>query len=151
MSCGGVVKALAQTIDRRSVDAVRERFLEANFREPKGPNEDGLAHYTAWWAAGDRVDRAIEGSQDLLALLRTAEKFKISAGRRLYVHWTVAIASPVEFWTRDLGREVTISGHAADPLVIKPSRAVRLVHQSMKLPDKKITEQSGRICGIRKP
>jgi hypothetical protein len=145
----GVAKTLARAIDRLSDDAVRERLLEANFREPEGPDDDGLAHYTAWWVARDRVNRAIEGAQDLLALLRTAEKFKISAGRPQYVHWTVAISSLLDFWTDDLGREVTISGHAADPLVINPSQTLRFVHQCMQLRcmqllDEKITEQACR-------
>ncbi len=140
----GVAKTLAQTIDRLSDDAVRERLQEAVFREPDGPDEDGLAHYTAWCAAGARVDRAIEGAQDLLDLVRTAEKFKISAGRPQYVHWVVAIASLLDFWTHDLGREVTISGHAADPLVINPSQTLRFVHQCMQSLDEKITEQACR-------
>ncbi len=140
----GVAKTLAQTIDRLSDDAVRERLQEAVFREPDGPDEDGLAHYTAWCAAGARVDRAIEGAQDLLDLVRTAEKFKISAGRPQYVHWAVAIASLLDFWTRDLEREVTISGHAADPIVIKPSQTLRFVHQCMQSLDKEITEQACR-------
>lgn len=140
----GVAKTLAQTIDRLSDDAVRERLVEAVFRDPDGPDEDGLAHYTAWCAAGARVDRAIEGARDLLALVRTAEEFKISAGRRPYFHWAVAIASLLDFWTHDLEREVTISGHTVDFLVIKPSRALHFVHQCMQLLDEKITEQACR-------
>ena len=61
----GVAKTLAQTIDRLSGDAVRERLVEAVFQEPDGPDEDGLAHYTAWCAAQARVDRTIEGARDL--------------------------------------------------------------------------------------
>ncbi len=144
MSCGGVAKALVRTIDRLSDDAVRERMQEAVFREPDGLDADGLARYTAWCAAGDRVDRAIEGAHGLLALVRTAEKFKISAGRPQYVHWTVAITSLLEFWTHDLEREVTISGHATDPLVIKPSQTLRFVHQCMQSLDREITEQACR-------
>ncbi len=140
----GVAKTLAQAIDRLSGDAVRERLLEAVFREPDGPDEDGLVHYTAWWAARDRVDRAIEGARDLLALVRAAEGFKIPAGRRPYDHWTVAIRSLLEVWTDDLGREVTISGHAADPRGVKPSRTVRFVHQCMQLLDEEITELACR-------
>ena len=140
MSCGGVAKTLAQTIDRPLGDSVRERLQEAVLQEPDGPDDDDLAHYTAWWAAQDRVDRAIEGAQDLLALVRTAEKFKISAGRPQYVHWTVAIASLLEFWTHDLGREVTISAHASDHLrgQAKPAGAVRLsVHAIARRGDKR--------------
>jgi hypothetical protein len=47
VSFGGVAKALAQTIDRLSDDKIGERLLEANFREPEGPDDDDLAHYTA--------------------------------------------------------------------------------------------------------
>ncbi len=140
----GVAKTLAQTIDRLSGDAVRERLLEAVFREPDDPDDDGLASYTAWWAARDRVDRAIEGARDLLALVRAGEAFKVPAGRPQYDHWTVAIGSLLEVWTHDLGREVTISGHAADPRGVKPSRAVRFVHQCMRLLREKITEQACR-------
>ncbi len=140
----GVAKTLAQTIDRLSGDAVRERLLEAVFREPDDPDEDGLACYTAWWAARARVDRAIEGAQDLLALVRAAEEFKNPAGRRPYDHWTVAIRSLLEVWTDDLGREVTISDHASDPRGVKPSRAVRFVHQCMQLLDEEVTEQACR-------
>ncbi len=124
----GVAKTLAQTIDRLSDDAVRERLVESVFRDPEGPDEDGLARYTAWCAAGDRVDRAIEGARDLLALVRTAEEFKIQAGRRPYFHWTTAISSLTEFWTHDLGREVTISDHAADS---REGKAVEVSHGSM--------------------
>lgn len=140
----GVAKTLAQTIDRLSDDAVRERLVESVFREPEGPDEDGLARYTAWCAAGDRVDRAIEGARDLLALVRTAEKFKISAGRPQYVHWVVAIASLLDFWTHDLGREVTISGHPSDSRGVKPSRTLRFAHQCMRLLREEITEQACR-------
>ncbi len=140
----GVAKTLAQTIDRLSDDAVRERMQDAVFQEPDGPDESGLARYTAWWAAQDRVNRAIQGAQDLLAVVRTAEKFKISAGRPQYVHWAIAISSLTDFWTHDLGREVTISGHAADSRGGQPSRALRFVHQCMQLLDEKITEQACR-------
>ena len=142
--CEGGAKTLAQTIDRLSDDAVRERLVESVFRDPEGPDEDGLARYTAWCAAGDRVDRAIEGARDLLALVRTAEEFKIPAGRRPYVRWTTAISSLTDFWTHDLGRKVTISDHAADSRGVKPSRAVRFVHQCMQLLDEEITEQACR-------
>ncbi len=140
----GVAEALAETIDRVSGDAVRERLLEAVFQEPDDPDEDGLAYYTAWCAARDRVDRAIEGAQDLLALVRAGEGFKTPSGRPRYDHWTVAIGSLLEFWTDDLGRKVTISGHACDPRGVKPSQAVRFVHRCMQLLDKKITEQACR-------
>jgi hypothetical protein len=145
----GVAKTLAQAIDRLSGDAVRERLLEAVFQEPDGPDEDGLAHYTAWWAARDRVDRAIEGARDLLALVRAGEAFKVPAGRPQYDHWTVAIGSLLEVWTHDLGREVTISGHAADPRGVKPSRTVRFVHQCMQLLREDITEQACRTILLK--
>ncbi len=140
----GIAKTLAQTIDRLSGDAVRERLVEATFEEPDGPDDDGLAHYTAWWTARVRVDRTIEDAQDVLALVRTAEEFKIPAGRRPYDHWTVAIGSLLEFWSHDLGRKVTISGHADDPRGVKPSPVVRFVHQCMKLLGEDITEQACR-------
>ncbi len=70
MSCGWVAKALAQTIDHLLGDAVRERLLEAVFQEPEGPDDDGLAHYTAWWAVRDRVDRAIEGTRACRTILQ---------------------------------------------------------------------------------
>ncbi len=139
----GVAKTLAQ-IDRLSSDKVRERLQEAVFREPDGPDEEGLAHYTAWCAARTRVDDAIEGALDLLALVHAGEEFEIPAGRRPYVQWTVAIGFLLDFWTDDLGREVTISGHAADPRGSPPSRALRFVHQSMELLGEKITEQACR-------
>ncbi len=140
----GVAKTLAQTIDRLSGDAVRERLLEAIFREPDGPDVDDLVRYTAWWAARDRVDRAIEGAQDLLALVRTAEEFKVPAGRPQYEHWTVAIGWLLEFRTDELGREVTISSHAADPRGVKASQTVRFVHQCMQLLGEEISEQACR-------
>ncbi len=140
----GVAKTLAEAIKRLSDDTVRERMQDAVFQEPDGPDESGLARYTAWWAAQDRVNRAIQGAQDLLAVVRTTEKFKISAGRPQYVHWAIAISSLTDFWTHDLGRKVTISGHAADSRGGQPSRALRFVHQCMKLLDEKITEQACR-------
>ena len=140
----GVAKTLAQTIHRLSSDKVRERLQEAVFREPDGPDEEGLAHYTAWCAARTRVDDAIEGALDLLALVHAGEEFEIPAGRRPYVQWTVAIGFLLEFWTDDLGREVTISGHAADPRGGQPSWALRFVHQCMQSLDEKITEQACR-------
>jgi hypothetical protein len=145
----GVAKTLAQTIDRLSGDAVRERLLEAVFREPDDPDDDGLASYTAWWAARDRVDRAIEGARDLLALVRAGEAFKIPAGRPQYDHWTVAIGSLLEVWTHDLGREVTISGHPSDSRGVKPSRTVRFAHQCMRLLREEITEQACRTILLK--
>ena len=44
MKCDGVAKTLAQTIDRLSDDAVRERLQEAVLREPDGPDEDSHAY-----------------------------------------------------------------------------------------------------------
>ncbi len=140
----GVAKTLAQTIDRLSGEAVRERLVEAVFQEPDGPDDDGLAYYTAWCAAQARVDRTIEGARDLLALVRAGEAFKIPAGRPRYDHWTVAIGSLLEFWTDDLGRDVTISGHASDDRGVKPSRAVQFVHRCMQLLGEEITEQACR-------
>jgi hypothetical protein len=140
----GVAQALGKIIDRLSEDAVRERLVEAVFHEPEGPDEDGLAYYAAWWAARARVERALQGAQDLLALVRAAEEFKIPSGRPPNDHWAVAIGSLHEFWTRDLGRDVTISGHAADPRGVTPSPAVRFVHQSMRLLGEEITEQACR-------
>ena len=140
----GAAKALAETIDRVSGDAVRERLLEAVFQEPDGPDEDGFAYYTAWWAARARVDRAIEGARDLLEVVREGETVKFPPGRRPYDDWTVAIGSLLEFWTDDLGRKVTISGHASDGRKVKPSRAVRFVHQCMHLLGEEITEQTCR-------
>ncbi len=140
----GVAKTLAQAIDRLSGDAVRERLLEAVFREPDDPDDDGLAYYTAWCAARDHVDRAVEGARDLLALVRAGEEFNIPAGRPQYDHWMVAIGSLLEVWTYDLGREVTISGHASDPRGVKPSRTLRFVHQCMRLLREEITEQACR-------
>ena len=145
----GVAKTLAQTIDRLSGDAVRERLLEAVFREPDDPDDDGLAHYTVWCAARDRVDRAIEGARDLLALVRAGEAFKVPAGRPQYDHWTVAIGSLLEVWTHDLGRKVTISGHASDPRGVKPSQTVRFVHQCMQLLREEITEQACRTILLK--
>jgi hypothetical protein len=138
----GVAKMLAETIERLSDDAVRERLLEAVFEEPDDPDENGLAYYTAWCAARARVDRAIEGARDLLALVRAGEKLKIPPGRPSYDHWTVAIRSLLEFWTDELGREVTISGHAADPRIVNPSPALQFVHQCMQLLGEEITEQA---------
>jgi hypothetical protein len=145
----GVAKTLAQTIDRLSGDAVRERLLEAVFREPDDPDDDGLAHYTVWCAARDRVDRAIEGARDLLALVRAGETFKVPAGRPQYDHWTVAIGSLLEVWTHDLGRKVTISGHASDPRGVKPSQTVRFVHQCMQLLREEITDQACRTILLK--
>jgi len=145
----GVAKALAQTIHRLSGEAVRERMLEAVFREPDCPDEDDIAHYEAWCEARDRVDRAIEGALDLLALVRAGEAFKIPAGRPRYDHWTVVIGSLLEFWTDDLGREVTISGHADDPRGVKPSQTVRFVHQCMQLLGEEITEQACRTILLK--
>ena len=140
----GIAKTLAQTNDRLSGDAVRERLVEAAFEEPDGPDEDGLAYYIAWCAARARVDSAIDGAQDLLALVCAGERFKIPSRRPRYDHWTVAISSLLEFWIKDLGRKVTISGHADDPRGVKPSRAVRFVHRCMKLLGEDITDQACR-------
>ncbi len=145
----GVAKTLAQTIDRLSGDAVRERLVEAVFQEPGGPDDDGLAYYTAWCAARARVDRAIAGARDLLALVRAGEAFKIPSRRPPYDHWTVAIGSLLEFWTDDLGRKVTISDHASDPRGGRPSRSVRFVYRCMQLLGEKITEQACRTALYR--
>ena len=145
----GVAKTLAQTIDRLSGDAVRERLVEAVFQEPDGPDDDGLAYYTAWCAARARIDRAIAGARDLLALVRAGEAFKIPSRRPPYDHWTVAIGSLLEFWTDDLGREVTISDHASDPRGVKPSQSVRFVHQCMQLLGEEMTEQACRTVLYR--
>ncbi len=140
----GVAKTLAATIDRLSTDTVRERLVAAMLQEPDDPDEDGLAHYTAACAAGARVDRAIEGARDLLALVHAGEAFKGAAGRPQYDHWTVAIGSLLDDWTDDLGREVTISGHAEEPRGVKPSPAVRFVHRCMRLLGEEVTEQACR-------
>jgi hypothetical protein len=80
----------------------------------------------------------------LLALVHAGEELEIPAGRRPYDHWTVAIGFLLEFWTDDLGRKVTISGHASDPRGVKPSQTLRFVHQCMLLLGEEITEQACR-------
>jgi hypothetical protein len=140
----GVAKALTATLDRLSDEAVRERLVEAAIEEPDGPDEDGLATYTAWCAARARVNRALEGAQDLLALVRTGENFTILPGRPRYDHWTVAIGSLLDFWINDLGREVTISDHPDEPRGNTPSPAVRFVHGCMRVLGEEITVQACR-------
>ena len=76
--------------------------------------------------------------------MRAGEGLRIPAGRPRYDHWTVAIGSLLEFWTDDLGRKVKISGHAADPRGVRPSRLVRFVHRCMQLLGEEITEQACR-------
>lgn len=138
------MKTLAQTIDRFSDVPVRERLVEANFEEPDGPGDDGIAHYAAWCAAQDRVDLAMEGARDLLAVARAGEEFKIASGRPRYVDWTFAIGSLREVWTDDLGREATISGHASDPRRVKLSPLVQFVHRCMRWLGEDITDQACR-------
>ena len=140
----GTTKALAELIDRLSSDALRERLIEAVVQVPNGPDDEELAKYEAWWAAQDRVDRAIAGAQDLLAIVRAGEALRLPTGRRGYLHWTVAISSLLDFWVCILGRKVTISGHTSDPRGVKPSRTVRFVRQCMRLLGEDITEQACR-------
>ena len=140
----GVAKALDGVIERLSRAAVRERLVEAVFEEPAGPDEDGLARYEAWWAARDRVDRAIEGTRDLLEVVRDGETVKFPAGRPAYDDWTVAIGSLLEFWADDLGRDVTISGHPSDPRGVRPSPTLRFIHQCMHHLGEAISEQQCR-------
>ncbi len=140
----GIAKTLEKKIDRLSDQAVRERLVESNFREPDGPDEDGLAYYTAWCAARSRVDRAIEGARDLVALVRAGEEVKMPAGRPQFDHWTIAIGSLLGVWTDDLGRDVTISGHASDPRGVRPSPTLRFVHLCMRHLGEEISEQQCR-------
>lgn len=140
----GMAKALTELIDRVSSDAVRERLIGAVVQMPNGPDDEELAKYEAWWAAQERVDCAIAGAQDLLAILRASEAFRLPSGRRGYQHSTVAIGSLLDFWVYILGRKVTISGHTSDPRGVKPSRTVRFVHQCMRLLGEDIPEQACR-------
>ena len=144
MAMRGVTKWLEQTVNRLSDEAVRERLAEANFQKPDDPDEDGLAYYTAWCTARDRVERAYEGTVDLLALVRVGEEFRIPPGRPGFDDWTVAIGSLLEFWADDLRREITISGHASDPRGVRPSRTLRFVHQCMRQIGEEISEQQCR-------
>jgi len=141
----GIAKTLAATIGRLSATAVRERLVDAAVEAPDRPDDDDdLAYYVAWCAAQDRVDRALAGAQDLLALVRAGDVFKGAAGRPQYADWTVAIESLLDVWTRDLGRELTISGHPAEPRKITASPTVRFVHHCMRVLDAAITEQACR-------
>lgn len=140
----GVAPALGKVIDRLSDDAIRERLVAATFREPDGPDEDGLAYYTAWCAARAQVDHAMASARDLLELVRAGEAFKGTAGRPDYDDWTAAIGSLRQVWTENLGREVTISGHADDGRRVAPSPTLRFVYGCMKYLDPEITEQACR-------
>lgn len=140
----GIAKTLAATIDRLSAAAIRERLVEAVVEAPDRSEDDDLAYYVAWCAARDRVDHALAGARDLLALVRAGEAFKGAAGRPQYDHWAVATGSLLDFWTRDLGRELTISGHPAEPRGVTASPAVRFVHHCMRVLDEAITEQACR-------
>lgn len=140
----GIAKTLAATLDLLSAAAVRERLVEAAVAAPDPPEDDRLAYYLAWCAARDRVDHALAGAQDLLALVHAGEAFKGAAGRPQYDHWAVAIGSLLEFWTRDLGRGLTISGHPAEPRGVTASPAVRFVLECMRVLDAAITEQACR-------
>ena len=140
----GLAEPLTQIIDRVSAPTTRERLVEAVFEEPDDIDDDGLAHYTAWCAAQARVDGAIEGAQDLVALVKAGEAFKSRSGRPGYEHWTVAIGSLLRYWVEDLGRELTVSAHGGDPRGVNPSPAVRFVHECMRLAGEDITEQACR-------
>lgn len=140
----GVAKTLAATIDRLSAAAVRERLVEAAVEAPDRAEDDGLAYYLAWCAARDRVDRALAGAQDLLDLVRAGDVFKGAAGRPQYDHWATAIGSLLDVWTRDLGRELTISGHPSEPRGVTASPTVRFVHHCMRVLDAAVTEQACR-------
>lgn len=140
----GIAKTLEATVERLSDEAVRGRLIGAVLEEPKGSDERGDAAYIAWFAAQDRVDRALEGAHDLLCIVRAAEEVKYTAGRPQYDHWTVAVRSLLFFWVHDLNREATISGHASDPRGVKPSDTVRFVHRSMRLIGQDISEQACR-------
>lgn len=140
----GVATALQKTIDRLATEPVRERLVAAIFEEPDGPEEDGINRYTAWWEAKERVDRALDGARDLLALVHAGEAFKGQGRQPQYDHWTVAIESLIDFWIHDLGRDVTISAHPNDPRGVKPSQAVRFVQRSMRLIGEEIPEQTCR-------
>jgi hypothetical protein len=141
----GVAPALNRVLERLSDEAVRERLVDAAVEEPRGPDEDDLARYTAWWAARDRVAYALKGAQDLFALVDAAEDFKVPAGRPSYFCQSMAARSLIDFWTHDLGREVTVSGHPDDPRGVKASSAVRFVHRCLHaLGETAITEQACR-------
>jgi hypothetical protein len=143
-SLRGITKSLSEVINRVSDAPVRERLLEASFQDPDSPDEDGLAAYIARWDAQTRVDHAIEGARELLSIIEAGEAFKLPQGRKSYYEWEVTIGSLLDFWTEDLGRKLTISGHTDDPRGIKASPTVRFVHQCMELLGEKITEQACR-------
>lgn len=148
----GLAEGLTQIIDRVSAASTRQRLLEAVFEEPDDVDDDELAHYTAWCAAQARVDRAIEGAQDLLALVKAGETLRSRSGRRGYEHWAVAVGSLLRYWVEDLGRELTVSGHPDDPRGVNPSPAVRYVHACVRLAGEDITEQACRtiVNALRK-
>jgi hypothetical protein len=141
----GVASALSGALDILSDEAVRVRLVEATVEVPQDRDEDGLADYAAWWAAQRRVARALEAAQDLLDIVRAGEDFSASPGRPSYFCQAVAARSLIDFWARDLGREVTISGHPDDPRGVEASSTVRFVHQCLQvLGETAITEQACR-------
>lgn len=140
----GLTQALARALDRLSEDTVQERLVQGAITVPDGPDEDGLAYYTAWWEARARVERALAGAQDLLALVRAGESYSVPAGRPPHRDWAAAIGSLVDFWVLDLGHKVTISDHPDDARGIKPSPAVDFIYKGMRSLGEPITVQACR-------
>lgn len=141
--------SLDKALGRLLEPAIRERLLEAAVPAPDGSQDQNeadrdLARYEAWWSARQRVDRALAGAQDLLALVRAAEAFEGSAGRPSYGHWEVGAGSLMDFWIYELKRDVTVSAHGSDPRGASPSPTLAFVHQSLRLLGEEISEQACR-------
>ncbi len=140
----GLADQLAGMVDRVSEPSVRERLNAMSIDLSDVSEDDELGFYTSWSAAIARVDRAIDGLKDMVAIVRVAEAGKLRSGRPTHEDWTVAISSLVDFWTYCLHRKVSISGHAADPRGTKPSPLLKFSHRSMQILGEKITEQTCR-------
>lgn len=140
----GMAEALGPIVERLSDPAVQERLAAAGAQVPDGSDQDDLAHYAAWYSALPRVDRAVAGVTDLLDLVRAGDAVTMPPGRPANMHHAATTISLVRFWSHRLGRDVTISGHGDDGRNIKPSPALRFIHDCVTWLNEPVTMQECR-------
>ena len=141
-----LTKSLEEILDRLRDETVRERLVDALFKDLGGAveNEYSYERGMIWWRARQRLGKAIQGTEDLLEIVRCSNATELPAGRPRYEALTAGAIAIMGLWQTDLNHKITISDHPNDSRGVKPSDALRFTYECLTLAGEKVTLQACR-------
>lgn len=140
----GLGKKLADVQATLAPPGTRERLAIALAYDALPPNADDLARYVADHDARAKLAHALQSLEVLIAIIKVGEKYSTADGRPDSDGLITVVAVFVAFWTEDLQRKGTISGHPDDPRGVKPSLLLQFVHRCMQELGVELSQQTCR-------